>query len=211
MLEKNLALNWKRQRKKQRRNEVTMIKFIIAFAIVLFNIVLSVENVQLDLLPDFIGYAIMLYGVWKLKKIHSNHEQLHRPVKESMIIYTVAMLISYVICLLYMYGIIVDGGKYVVIAADMILEILSILGILVFLRLLSSLQSMNTHFQVKRMNTLLLVKILCIVCQNIAIVFSVSHLYMSFLVFDMIVNVILLVYMLTSAFTYREKYKNNNT
>ena len=47
-----------------------MIKFVVAFIFILFDVVLGVENIQFDLLPYFIGYAILVYGVWRMQKRH---------------------------------------------------------------------------------------------------------------------------------------------
>ena len=79
-----------------------------------------------------------------------------------------------------------------------------------YIRLLSGLQGLNQRFQVKRINTLLMVKVLCTACQYVAITFAVSEFAMTFQIFEMVVNLMLLVYMTTSAFTYKEKYMQNN-
>lgn len=185
-----------------------MIKFVVAYVLILFDVVLGADNIQLDLLPDFIGYAILVYGIWKMQKIHAENTGFCKTAKQGLLLFSVSTVISYIACLLDLYGIVVNGGHYAVLAMSVVMDILGILAVYMFIRLLTDLQGLNPYFQVKRINTLLMVKVLCIACQYVAITFDISEFTMTFLVFDLFVNLILLVYMATSALTYKQKYNN---
>lgn len=187
-----------------------MIKFVVAFIFILFDLVLGVENIQFDLLPDFIGYAVLIYGIWRLQKRHGENQEFQAAAKQGILLCAISAVITYLCCLLDLYGVISDMGMYAAWSAALVTDILGILAIYVYNRLLTGLQGMNRQFQIKRINTLLMVKVLCIACQYVAITFAVSEFAMTFQIFEMLVNLMLLVYMTTSAFTYKEKYMQNN-
>lgn len=187
-----------------------MIKFVVAFIFILFDVVLGVENIQFDLLPDFIGYTILVYGVWRMQKRHGETPDFQAAAKQGLLLFVVSAVITYICCLLDLYGIVSDLGVYAAWTAVLVTDILGILAIYMYIRLLSGLQGLNQRFQVKRINTLLMVKVLCTACQYVAITFAVSEFAMTFQIFEMVVNLMLLVYMTTSAFTYKEKYMQNN-
>lgn len=188
-----------------------MFKFIFAFILVLFDAVIAMENVQLDLLPDFIGYGIMIYGVWKLKKANTENKEFQIVAKSSMILFTVSMIVSYIVCLLDLYGVIVDSGKNMIQIFSITVDIFGLLAIYMYMKLLEALQGNKQNFQIKAMNTLLIVKILCVACQYIAITFEMPEFYVTFMLFNMLTSLVMLVYMATSAITYKDKYIKNNT
>lgn len=187
-----------------------MIKFVVAFILILFDLVLGIENIQFDLLPDFMGYAILVYGIWKMRKRHVQNPDVQTVAKQGIILFILSTVVTYIFCLFDLYGVIVDFGVYGVWIASIIMDTLGILAIYMYIKLLTALQGLNQQFQVKRINTLLMVKVLCTACQYVAITFAVSEFAMTFQIFELFVNLILLVYMTTSAFTYKEKYMQNN-
>ncbi|MCI8670019.1 MAG: hypothetical protein HFI34_10965 [Lachnospiraceae bacterium] len=187
-----------------------MIKFVVAFIFILFDLVLGVENIQFDLLPDFIGYAVLVYGIWRMQKRHGENLEFQPVAKQGILLFAASAVVTYLCCILDLYGVISDMGVYAAWAAALVSDILGILAIYMYIRLLTGLQGMNRQFQVKRINTLLMVKVLCTACQYVAITFAVSEFAMTFQIFEMVVNLMILVYMTTSAFTYKEKYMQNN-
>lgn len=87
-----------------------MIKFVVAFIFILFDVVLGVENIQFDLLPDFIGYAILVYGVWRMQKRHGETPDFQAAAKQGLLLFVVSAVITYICCLLDLYGIVSDLG-----------------------------------------------------------------------------------------------------
>ncbi len=103
-----------------------MIKFVVAFIFILFDLVLGVENIQFDLLPDFIGYAVLIYGIWRLQKRHGENQEFQAAAKQGILLCAISAVITYLCCLLDLYGVISDMGMYAAWSAALVTDILGI-------------------------------------------------------------------------------------
>ena len=82
-----------------------MLKVIVAFLLISIDIVVSPDKkANLDLLPDFIGYAILIYQFYKFRKDNSENDSLKVAAKQGMITAAITFVVSYVAYILDMYG-----------------------------------------------------------------------------------------------------------
>jgi hypothetical protein len=186
-----------------------MIKFIVAMFLISFDAVVSPNGqARFDLLPDFIGYGIMIYGFWKFWKKDSDNgkenSSLRIAIKQAWIVSGVAFVASYVAYILDMYGILYKINDNIVLFVSLLLDLCYLVAIFMFIQVLSAMQGRNTNFQVKRMTMLWKFMFLCIVCEYISL--PISSVAMTFFIFDKVINMIFMFYIFTSNITYKKKF-----
>ena len=146
-----------------------MIKVIVAFFLITFDAVISPNGkANFDLLPDFIGYAILIYQFYKFRKNNKENNSIKIATKQGMITAGITFAFSYMAYLLDMYGIIYKMNENIVVIMSAILELGFLLNIFMFIQNLSALQGKNSNYQVKRMNMLWKIMFLCILCEYIS-------------------------------------------
>lgn len=183
-----------------------MIKLIVGLFLIVFDFVISFkEKVNLDLLPDFIGYAIIAYGFYSIrKKSGKNTQELLTATKQGIISAVVVFVMSYVTYLLDMYGVLSGMNKVIIIITSVILDLGLLLIMFMLTQILSALQGKDTNFQVKAMLVLWKVMCLCVACEYISM--PVPEVAKTFFVFEKIVAVMYMVYVLTADRTYKKKF-----
>lgn len=183
-----------------------MIKLIVGLFLIVFDLVIGFNgNINFDLLPDFIGYAIIAYGFFSIrKKSGKNTQEFLVATKQGMISAVVVFIMSYVMYLLDMYGILSGLNKVIVISTSVIMDLGLLLIMFMIIQILSALQGKDTNFQVKAMLVLWKVMCLCVVCEYISI--PVPEVAKTFLVFEKAVAVMYMVYMMTADRTYKKKF-----
>ena len=185
-----------------------MIKFIVAMFLISFDAVISPNGqAKFDILPDFIGYAIIIYGFWKLQKQSKENVLLRTAIRQAWIVSGITFIASYVAYILDMYGILYKMNSNIVIFLSILLDIGFLVVIFMFIQVLSAMQGKDTNFQVKRMTMLWRLMFLCIVCEYISL--PISSVAMTFFVFDKAITIIFMFYILTSHMTYKSKFKDN--
>lgn len=184
-----------------------MIKFIVSIFLISFDIVISPNGqAKFDILPDFIGYAIIIYGFWKFWKQSEDNISVRTVIRQAWIASGITFVVSYVAYILDMYGILYKMNKNIVIFLSVLLDIGFLIVIFMFIQLLSALQGKDTNFQVKRMTMLWKIMFLCIVCEYISL--PVNSVAMTFFIFDKVINMVFMFYILTSDMTYKKKFKD---
>lgn len=219
-----------------------MIKIAIGMLLIAFDYVISPDGkMKIDLLPDFIGYAIIVYGFYKIlkncniysdksnkenggksisvkagkvasvKKGKNKHKaeetyktNLKEKVKQGVTASVIVCILTYIAYLLDMYGVLVKMPAMAVGAISMISDLSMLLVMYLYIQILLALQGENFHFQIERMMFLWKMTILCIACEYIS--FSVDAATMTFVVFEKILLIIFICYILTSSLTYKEKF-----
>lgn len=183
-----------------------MIKIIVGLFLIIFDFVISFDGkANIDLLPDFIGFAIIIYGFFSIRKNNREHTQsVMIATKQGMIAAAVVFVLSYAAYLLDMYGILSGFNSVINIIISVVLELGMLLVMFMFIQILSALQGNNTNFQVKRMLTLWKVMCLCIACQYISL--PISEVALTFFIFEKAVAVMFMVYILTADMTYKKKF-----
>lgn len=183
-----------------------MYKFIVAFILVMFDYVIGVDNIQIDLLPDFIGYGIMIYGMYKIKKNNKKNENLGIVCKQSIIVFGISIVVTYIMFLLSMYGVLYSANNGIVATLSLIVDLLMLVSVFMFIQVLKALQGISSNFQIKRLHKIWIITILCTLCQNIALAFSLGEMTMTFIIFQKLIQVVYLVYVFASAKTYKLKF-----
>lgn len=183
-----------------------MIKIIVGLFLIVFDYVISFDGkANFDLLPDFVGYAIIAYGFFRIRK-NSGEERTEVVIatKQGLISAVVVFVMSYVVYLLDMYGILSGVNEGITIIISVVLELGLLLLMFMFIQTLSALQGKDTNFQVKRMLVLWKVMCLCIACEYISL--PVPDVALTFLIFEKAVAVMYMVYVLTADRTYKKKF-----
>ena len=219
-----------------------MIKIAIGMLLIAFDYVISPDGkTKIDLLPDFIGYAIIVYGFYiilknyniysdksnkkngsksisvkagktlPVKKGKNKHKaeetyktNLKEKVKQGMAATGIVCILTYIAYLLDMYGVLVKMPAIAVGTISLLSDLSMLLVMYLYIQILSALQGENLHFQIGRMMFLWKMTILCIVCEYIS--FSFDTAAMTFVVFEKILLIIFICYILTSSLTYKEKF-----
>lgn len=183
-----------------------MIKIIVGLFLIVFDAVFTFDKKgYFDILPDFIGYAIILYGFYSIrKKSGKNREEVMIATKQGMISAAVVFVMSYAAYLLDMYGILSGLNEVITIIISFILDLGMLLIMFMFIQILSALQGKDTNFQVKRMLVLWKIMCLCVACGYIS--WSVPDVADTFLMFEKVVVIMYMVYVLTADRTYKKKF-----
>lgn len=186
-----------------------MYKFAVAMFLIIFDPVISPNGKAVfDLLPDFIGYVIMIYGFYKIWKDNSEIENMGYTTKMAGVTSALAFVISYVEYVLDMYGISSDFNKYIVVLLGFVADIVLLFVIYMYIQVLSVLQGKNMYFQVKGLTTLWKVMLLCVAGEYVTMLYVSSVAY-TFFLFVIIISMVFIIYMFTSALTYKTKFKTN--
>ena len=124
--------------------EFSVLKVIVAFLFISIDIVVSPDKkANLDLLPDFIGYAILIYQFLKLWKDNSENDSLKVAAKQGMITAVITFVISYAAYILDLYGILYKINANIIVItsfnADAIIKKLSSYNIKYFHQLLDNI------------------------------------------------------------------------
>lgn len=185
-----------------------MIKFIVAMFLISFDAIVSPNNGQarFDLLPDFLGYAIIIYGFWKFWRQSDENSSVRIAVKQGWIATGIVFVLSYVAYVLDMYGILSKINDNIELLISVILDTGFLIVIFMFIQVLSAMQGKDTNFQVKRMTMLWKIMFLCIVCEYISL--PVSSVAMTFFFFEKAITFVFMFYILTSHITYKNKFKD---
>ena len=219
-----------------------MIKIAVGMILVAFDYVISPDGkIKIDLLPDFIGYAIIAYSFYKIYKNHQanmehiqknkssksisvkagrtapvkkgkskdkalevDQKNLKEKVKQGVMASAVVCLLTYIAYLLDLYGML--AGMPVMLSGGLGLgsDLSMLLVMYLYLQILSALQGEKIHFQVQRMMFLWKMTMISIACEYIS--FSVSIAAMTFLIFEKLLLIIFICYIMTSSITYKEKF-----
>lgn len=184
-----------------------MIKFIVAMFLISFDAIVSPNGqAKFDLLPDFIGYAIILYGFWRFWKQSGEESSVRIAIKQAWIATGIIFVLSYAAYILDMYGIMYKMNDNIVLLISVILDTGFLVVIFMFIQVLSAMQGNDTNFQVKRMTMLWRVMFLCIVCEYISL--PIPSVAMTFFFFDKVITIVFMFYILTSNMTYKNKFKD---
>lgn len=188
-----------------------MIKILIGFVFIIVDMMFKISegNATFDLLPDYIGYVIVIWGFWGIRKRLENNEEADKVIKKGMLICAIMFVVSYVLCLLDLHGLSAKFGTYVSLLLGLLSDVGMIVMLYFYITMLEKLQGANSNFQIKRMMNLVKIMCLCIACQYVS--FSMSMVMATFIVFEMIVAVILMMYMVISNMTYKEKFLKKDT
>lgn len=179
-----------------------MIQIIIGYILLLFDPMPKV--LYFDLLPDYFGYAFIIWGFWKIKKVAADNETAVNHAKYGIMISATLFIYSYIICILGMFGKLNNLSMVPSIALSVASDIGEIAFSYFLVKTLQFLQEKNEFFQIKRM--MLLIKIVAFIDICMYISYSKPLTYSTFLVFELIGSVMLMAYFLSSMLTYREKY-----
>lgn len=186
-----------------------MYKFVVAIFLIIFDPVVSPNGKAIfDLLPDFIGYVIMIYGFYKIWKDNKEIPNIGDSTKAAGLASAAAFVISYVEYILDMYGKSADFNKYIVVILGFIADIALLLVLFMYIRVLQTLQEKNTYFQVKGLTTLWKVMLLCVAGEYMTMLYVSSVAY-TFFLFVIFISIVFIIYMFTSALTYKAKFKSN--
>ena len=189
--------------------EFSVLKVIVAFLFISIDIVVSPDKkANLDLLPDFIGYAILIYQFFKLWKDNSENDSLKVAAKQGMITAVITFVISYAAYILDMYGILYKINANIIVMLSAILELAFLLNIFMFIQNLSALQGNESNYQIKRMNMLWKIMFLCILCEYISM--PIESVALTFFIFEKAIMVIFICYIFTSDMTYKKKLKEKS-
>lgn len=184
-----------------------MIKVIVALFLISMDAVISPNGqAKFDILPDFIGYAILIYQFFKFRKDNSKSDSVKIGTKQGMIVAGFTFVFSYVAYLLDMYGILVKMNENIVIIMSAGLDLLFLVNIFMFIQNLSALQGNEKNYQVKRMNMLWKIMFLCILCEYISL--PIQSVTMTFFIFEKAITFIFMFYILTSNMTYKKKLED---
>ncbi|MDY6329041.1 MAG: hypothetical protein SPL51_06125, partial [Lachnospiraceae bacterium] len=113
--------------------EFSVLKVIVAFLLISIDIVVSPDKkANLDLLPDFIGYAILIYQFYKFRKDNSENDSLKVAAKQGMITAAITFVVSYVAYILDMYGILYKINANITVMLSAVLELAFLLNIFMF-------------------------------------------------------------------------------
>lgn len=179
-----------------------MVQILIGYILLLFDPMPTV--LYFDLLPDYFGYALIIWGLWKIKGVAKENVNVAFNVKYGIMTSAVLFVYSYVICIFGMFG----KLNHMSAVASLALNIASDVGEIVFayfvIKTLQALQEDKEYFQIKRM--MLLVKIIAFIDICMYIAYTKPLTYATFMVFELITSVILMVYILSSMLTYRQRY-----
>lgn len=182
-----------------------MIKIVVGLLLVVFDYVISFDGkANFDLLPDFIGYGIILYGFFRIWQRGKEKSEVHIAGKQAMIVTGVVLVLSYVAYLLDMYGVLSGFHAGIIIAVSVILELGLLLVMFMFTQILSALQGKKINFQVKRMEMLWKIMCLCVACEYVSL--PLPDVATTFLIFEKVVAVMFMVYVITADRTYKSKY-----
>lgn len=183
-----------------------MIKLFVGLFLVVFDFVIGFNgNVNFDLLPDFIGYALIVYGFFSIrKKSGKNTQELLTATKQGMISTLVVFVLSYAAYLLDMYGVLSGWNQVLITVISVTLDLGLLLTMFMLIQILSALQGKDKNFQVKAMLVLWKVMCLCIACEYISM--PVPEVAKTFLVFEKAAAVMYMAYVLTADRTYKKKF-----
>lgn len=184
-----------------------MFKFAVALFLITFDPKLSPDGkAEFDMLPDFIGYVIMIYGFYKIWKRNKEEiEALGSVIKKAEIATIAAFVISYIQYLLDMYGIFQGLNKYLILIIGFATDITLVLVIYMYIQVLAALQQDKMYFQVKGLSTLWKVLLICVAGEYLTIMYVSSVAY-TFFVFVILISIVFIIYMFTSALTYKMKF-----
>lgn len=185
-----------------------MIKFIVAVFLISFDAVISPNGqAKFDILPDFIGYAIIIYGFWRFWKQCRENDSMKTAIKQAWIVSGITFVMSYAAYILDMYGVLYRMNDNIVVFLSVLLDIGFLVVIFMFIQVLSAMQGKDSNFQVKRMTMLWRIMFLCIACEYISL--PISTVAMTFFIFDKVITMVFMFYIFTSNMTYKKKFKDN--
>ncbi len=179
-----------------------MIKILIGYIIMVVDF--GIKGINIDLMPDYIGYVLVIWGMCGIKKAVKDNRDALAAIKKGMIVSFVMFIISYVLCIMDMYGITKDFGTIASVAISVLSDIGMVIVLWFYVNMLDNIQGKDNNFQVKTMANLLKIMCLCIACQCISV--SMPMVMATFVVFQMIIDVMFMIYMLVSAMTFKEKF-----
>lgn len=185
-----------------------MYKFTIGYLILFFSMpfLSQAEVVRISLLPEYMIYALFAYGYWKIGKILNHDEVTVKHAKSSLYMNVIFSLICYGFFMLDLFGITSKLPDWGFILISLTVSLMEIVSLYMFLDILKSIQGWNHNFQVKRINMLVSMKGLCVACQYISLLFVIVESFYTFLIFEIVVDIILVVYLFTTAMTFKQKY-----
>lgn len=183
-----------------------MLKVIAAFFLISVDLVISPDNkAYFDLLPDFIGYAILIYQFYKFRKGNPENTSVKIATKQGMITAAVTFVFTYIAYILDMYGILYKVNDNLTTMISVVSELAFLLNIFMFIQNLSALQGQNSNYQIKRMNMLWKIMFLCILCEYISM--PVKSVAFTFFIFEKAITIIFMCYIFTSDMTYKKILK----
>lgn len=188
-----------------------MIKFLVAFILMAIDIpVMLKKNGRFDILPDFIGFVIVLYGYYKMrvqlrKKGFLKKENFKR---YDVIFISTALLfvISYVQCLLNMFGkieIYNNNGKLIIYVLFYLLQdIIYIMTVFLFVEFLDITWMEEKTFPTVIMKNIIKVQAVLIMLEYLSL-FVFEPAYILFFLGQKVAEFIFAFYMIVSNTTYK--------
>lgn len=179
-----------------------MTKILVGYLLIVFDLIVSPDKkAKFDLLPDFVGYVIIIYAFYKIWKQHHDSKEIRDKLKINGIVSIVAFVVSYISYLLDMYGLLHKQSQLVKIGLGILNDGMLVAVLYLFVQVLKSIQGDEKKFQIKRMTMLWRFIVLCLICEYISlpIVAAAS----AFMIFEKLIELIFAAYIYTSAQTYK--------
>lgn len=133
-----------------------------------------------------------------------DYEKTVKITRYGMAAAVLMMLLSYGTDTLNLYGMIQRMPVLLSTGIRIVCDLGMVLVMLIYIKLLEALQGQKCHFQVKRMRLILMIIVVCVICEYISM--FVQMVLMSFLIFEQMAEVMFMVYMFASDRTYKEKF-----
>lgn len=178
-----------------------MYKVMIGYLLVLLDISFQIGNDgnRADLLPDFIGFLIIIWGIWKWRK----ESQKFKPFLITVI---VAFVYSYVAYVLDMFGIIYKWPDLAGTMISLFSDLLKMATVFIFIKFISDMEKNHGNLQSKKMVMIWRIMMVCYLAQYLFL--SVQEVGIAFLVFGKIAAFTFLFYIFTSAGILSMEKKN---
>lgn len=185
-----------------------MLRIIIGLILILFEFSLGAEGFVIGLIPDFIGYAFLFFGM----KAEQDKCISYKKDKMFMIPFCIY---SYAIYLGNLYGLIENTKiPYINIYVGRVCDFVSMLICIfttyaIYKGMKTVEESFSVELRTKRVMYIWRVRVLCSFAENLAKIIAVFEMWLVMSVANIIAGIVMAVYVTQVAIIYSELKRNN--
>ncbi len=180
-----------------------MVRIIIGFVLILFDFSIGAENNIIGLLPDFVGFIFLFFGM----KAEQDKCATFKQDKKYMIPFAIY---GYGIYLGNLYGIIGEQNPYVICASAIVSMLTYVYTMFLVIRgIKHAEESYSVKIGSHRMTYIWKITAMCYFLENGTLLLSIGQLYMIFYLAGMVSRIVFIVYTTQAAIVYSERKRNN--